>query len=114
MAATMQHPGAVVAALEEIDRNLALQQNDYEAAASDRAKLVRRWEKRLAICLLKAKGGDAAARKASALIAAIEMDGLYEELMDAEGRFEGARASIKVSETRAMIGLGILRSQGRS
>lgn len=114
MTATLQHPGAVLNALEQIEKSLAEQQNDYEQAASDRATLVRKWEKRLALCRLKAKGNDADARKAAALVMAIDQDDLYERLMDAEGRFEGCRASIKVSETRAMIGLGILRSQGRS
>lgn len=113
MTATMQHPGAVVAGLEAIANDLAIRQNDYEEAAADRARLVREWERRLAAHRLTAKGNDADARKAAALGAAISQDDLYERLMDAEGRFEGCRAVIKVLETRAMIGLGILRSQNR-
>lgn len=111
---TMTDPGRVLHTLEAISEDLAERQNEYEQAASDRARLVRDWERRLAAHVMTAKGSDAGARKAAALGAAIAQDDLYERLMDAEGRFEGCRAVIKVLETRSMIGLGILRSQGRS
>jgi hypothetical protein len=106
--------GAVLNTLEAISNDLAERQNEYEAAATDRARLIRDWERRLAAHTMSAKGHDAAARKAAALGAAIAQDDLYERLMDAEGRYEGCRAVIKVLETRSMIGMAILRSQGRS
>jgi len=112
--ATMQHPGAVIAGLEAIEADLAQRQNELEESASNRARLVREWEKRLAAHRITAKGNDADSRKAAALGAAIAQDDLYERLIAAEGTFEGQRAVIKVLETRAMIGMAILRSQGRS
>lgn len=114
MTATMQHPGAVLDALEKIEADLAERQNEYENAARNRARYVRDWEKRIAAHRVTAKGNDAEARKAAALGAAIGQDELYESLKDAEGEFEALRAVIKVLETRAMIGMAILRSQGRS
>lgn len=111
---TLASPGAVMGTLDEIERALAELQNEYEAAAHDRAVLARRWEKRLAQCRLTAEGNDADARKAAALIAAINEDSLYKDLAEAEGKFEGARAVMKVHETRALIGMAILKAQGRA
>jgi hypothetical protein len=103
-----------MARLAAIDDDLAERMNEYESAATDRARLVRDWEKRIAGHRITAKGSDAEARKAAALGAAIGQDDLYERLLDAEGRFEGTKAVIKVLETRSMIGMAILRAQGRS
>lgn len=103
----------VMARLAAIEADLANRQNDYESAASEKAFLVRDWERRLAHARIKAKGSDAEARKADALIAAIERDDLYDRLRAAEGAYEGSKAVVKVLETRATIGMSLLRSQGR-
>jgi hypothetical protein len=108
------HPAAVVRRLEEIDRDLSERQNSYETAAGDRARLIRDWEKRLAVCMRTAKGSDANARKASALVAATGQDDLYERLTDAEGRFEALKAVSRVLEVRSAIGMSVLKSQGRA
>jgi hypothetical protein len=42
-----------------------------------------------------AKGSNAETRKASALVAAIEQDDLYERLSDAEGRYEALRVVMR-------------------
>lgn len=111
---THSHPGAVVARLEAIDTDMAERLNEYEQAAGDRARLNREWDKRMAISLAHAKGSDANARKASALVAAIEKDDLYQRLQEAEATYEALRVVMKVLEGRTMIGLGILRSQSRA
>jgi hypothetical protein len=111
---TYDAPSPVIGGLEAIEHDLAERQNDYEEAAKDRARLVREWEHRLAVSLRTAQGGDANARKAAALVMAITQDDLYERLREAEGAFEGCKAVIKVLETRAMIGMALLRSQGRA
>jgi hypothetical protein len=108
------HAGAVMAALEAIGVDLANRQNDYEQAAGDRARLIRDWEKRLAQHRRTAKGNDAETRKAVALCSAIEQDDLYARLQTAEGDFEALRAVTRVLETRATIGMSILRAQGRA
>jgi hypothetical protein len=107
-------PHTVVGRLEEIERDLAERMNDYEQAADDRARKIRDWEKRLAIHQKTANGANAEVRKATALVAAIEQDGLYEELSDAEARYDALRVVVRVLETRATIGMSILRSQGRA
>jgi hypothetical protein len=114
MSVTLSHPGAVMARLAEIEQDLAERQNAYEDAASERVRLVRDWEKRLATARIHAKGSDAEARKAAALMTAIEADDLYDRLKAAEGTYEGCKAVVKVLEVRATVGMSILRAQGRS
>lgn len=107
-------PGAVIARLAEIETDLANRMNEYETAASDRARLIRDWDKHFAIALKTAKGGDAGARKAAALVTAIETDKTYEQLQEAESAYEALKVVTKVLETRATIGMSILRAQGRA
>lgn len=108
------NPAAVMARLAAIENDLATRQNPYEQAASDRARLTRDWEKRIASHRITAKGNDSDARRAAALGAAIAQDDLYERLMDAEARFESLKVVTRLLETRATIGMSILRSQGRA
>lgn len=99
--------------LADIEADLASRQNEYEQAADDRARLVRDWDKRLAIHAKQAKGPNSETRKAVALVAAIEQDDLYERLTDAEARFDALRVVTRTLETRATIGQSILRAHGR-
>jgi hypothetical protein len=111
---THSHPGDVMARLADIEQDLATRQNDLEEAAGARARLVRDWEKRLAIATATAKGGDANARKQAALVIAADQDELYESLTEAESAYAALHAVVKVLEVRATIGMSILRSQGRA
>lgn len=107
-------PGGVIGRLEAIEADLAEnRQNDYEKAAGDRARLIRDWEKRLALHQKGVSGPNAETRKAKALVAAIEQDDLYDRLADAESRYDALRVAVKVLETRATIGQSILKAQGR-
>jgi hypothetical protein len=106
-------PGRVIGGLDDIANDMALRMNPYETAASDRARLGRDWERRMAICIRQAQGPNAEVRKANALVHAIEMDDLYDRLTDAEARFEALRVVLKVLSDRSMIGMAILRAQGR-
>lgn len=108
------HPGAVIHTLSSIDADLGERMNDYEAAARDRARLTRDWEKRLAVHGRRAAGSSADIRKSTALVAAIEQDDLYERLTDAESRYEALRVVVRVLADRSVIGMSILRAQGRS
>lgn len=108
------HPAGVMQRLADIETDLGTRQGDYETAADDRARLVRDWEHRLAVCMATAKGPNADSRKANALLTAIEKDNLYERLRDAEARFEACKVVVRTLETRATIGMSILRSQGRA
>lgn len=106
-------PGGVMQRLADIENDLGERQHEYDNAAGESARLVREWEYRLAISRVKAKGNDADSRKAAALVMAIAQDDLYDRLKEAEGQFAAARAAVKVLETRAMIGMGILKGLGR-
>lgn len=107
-------PAAVMQRLAEIENDLGERQHEYDTAAGDSARLVREWEYRLAKAQANAKGPDANARKAQAFVAAASQeDGLFDRLKEAEGSFAAARAAVKVLETRAIIGLGILKGLGR-
>jgi hypothetical protein len=110
----MTDPGIVVNTLEAISNDMAERQNEYETAARNRARLVRDWEKSLATARRTANGSDADTRKAVALLTAIEKDDTYMNLQQAEGEFEAMKVVMKVLETRAMIGMAILRSQSRA
>lgn len=107
------HPAAVMARLAEIENDLAERQNRYEQAAGDKARMIRDWDKRLAIARKTAKGNDADARKAAALVAAIEQDDLYERLKEAEGEYEASKVVVGVLDKRSAIGMSILKAQGR-
>ena len=106
-------PHTVQGRLAEIEEDLANRMGEYEQAATDRAKLIRDWEKSLAICHLTAKGPNADTRKAHALVTAIEQDDTYDRLKDAEARYDALKVVTRVLETRASIGMAILKSQGR-
>lgn len=110
----LSHPAAVLERLAAIEHDLGTRQNEYEEAAGNRARLVRDWEKRLAIATAGAKGGDANARKQAALVIAAEQDDLYDRLATAEGCYAACHAVVRVLEVRASIGQSILKSQGRS
>jgi hypothetical protein len=107
-------PAQIMERLGAIEVDLASRQNEFEQAAGDRARLIRDWERRVAIARRTAKGNDADARKAAALVMAIDQDDLYERLSEAEGQFDALRAVTRVLETRASIGQSILRGMGRA
>jgi hypothetical protein len=106
-------PGPVMDGLTAIGRDMAERSQEFENAARDRARLGRQWEKRLAIHMLKAQGSNSDMRKANALVAATEQDDLHERLTEAEATFEALRIVMKVLSDRSMIGMAVLRAQGR-
>lgn len=107
------NPAAIMERLAEIEQDLGSRQNEYATAADDRARLIRDWERRLALSTARAKGNDANARKQAALVLAADQDDLYERLMDAEGRYAGLYAAVRVMDTRATIGMALLKTHGR-
>lgn len=107
-------PAAIMARLDEIERDLGSRQNDLEKAAGDRARLIRDWEKRLAISSAVAQGRDAKAREKAALVLAAEQDDLYDRLTEAEGAFAALQAVVRVMDTRSTIGMALLKSHGRA
>lgn len=104
---SLSSPAVVQARLEEIETDLASRQNDLEAAALDWFKAKREREKSHAEVFLN-DTGTVAERKAKADLATADV-GCAEE-----GKYEGLRGVVRVLDTRAAIGMAILKSQGRA
>lgn len=111
---SLSTPQQVLERLETIEQEMASRQLEHEQSAGMKARLIREWDKRLAICMVHAKGSNAETRKAHALVAAIEQDDLYDRLMDAESTYAACSAAERTREKRAMIGQSILKAQGRA
>lgn len=104
---TLSNPAAVRDRLEEIERDLALLQNDLEDAAFSWFRSKRGKEKERARVFMQSEGS-VEARKAQADLATAHLGA------DDEARYEALRAVGRVLETRANIGMSLLRSQGRA
>lgn len=91
--------------------DLANRQQELEESAAEKFTVAREFELRQARAFLAARGETATERKARAVeaLAAAE-DGLWERNMTAEGRYEGARAAMRALETRATVGMSLLRA----
>jgi hypothetical protein len=104
---TLSSPQQVTARLEAIDADLAVLQNEIEAAAWDWFVAKRKQEKNRAEAYLRAEG-PVETRKAIALVQTAT------QAMEAEAAWEGKKAKLKTLETRATVGQSILKSQGRT
>jgi hypothetical protein len=96
-----------MARLEQIDQDLALRQNELEAAAMEFFKAKRDKEQEWAHAYLSSKARTIPERKAEADLATADVG------RDEEAAYEALRAVVRVLETRASIGQSILRAQGR-
>lgn len=106
-AITLDNPSGVQARLAEIENDLAMRQQTYESAARSWFIAKRDREHDRAVAFLSADGTvaerNAIADRETACDGAI-----------AEAEFEAMKAAVKVMETRANIGMAILKSQGRA
>lgn len=100
----MDSPGLVIARLEEIEHDLALRQNTFEAAALAWFKAKRDKEKARAVAFLGASG--TVAERQAIADRETALDGKNEE-----AEYEALKAVVRILETRASIGQSVLRSQ---
>ena len=103
----MQTPQSVEQRLEAIDQDLAIRQNLYEAAAKAHFLKVAEVTKDKAIAYRKADGNSTDKRES-----ANEQHG--EDGSKEQAEYEALKAVIKVLESRATIGMAILKSHGRA
>jgi hypothetical protein len=100
-------PAQIEQRLEELERDLAARQNLYEAAAENWYRVLRTREHKHAVEFMKAEGQiterKEKAKQETALIGMVE-----------EAEYEGLKAAIRVMEQRAMIGMALLKSAGRT
>lgn len=104
---SLASPELVVARLTEIDRDLAILQNELEDTAMEWFRSKRDRELAEQVAYAEATG-TAAQRKIEADAAGAVIG------CDEEAAWEAKRARVRVLETRANIGMAVLKSQGRS
>ena len=107
---TLSNPQAVQERLESIEADLAVLQNELEDAALAWFTAKREKDMHRAQAFLSAQGdGKTIAERNALADGLVSTDGMIEE-----ATWEGKKAVLKTLETRAAIGMSILRSQGRS
>lgn len=97
-------PAQIEERLHEIDGDLASRQNAYESAAERSHRAVRNREHQHALEFMRATGLTVTERREKAR----ELTSLIG--IEEEAEYEGLRAAIKVMETRANIGMALLKS----
>ena len=99
----MLTPAQIQERLEQIEQDLGNRQNLYEEAAERWYRILRDREHQHALAFIKAEGNTTERREyakhQTALIGRVE-----------EAEYEGLRAAIKVMETRATIGMALLKA----
>lgn len=104
---SLADPAAVMRRLEAIETDLACRQNALEEAAQAHFVAKREKEKRRAEVFMSCDG-TVAERSARADEQTAEMGNT------AEAEYEAQKAVVKVLDTRAAIGMSILRAQSRA
>jgi len=105
----LDNPVAVMARLAEIEDDLAIRQNLYEQAAGDWFTAQREIKRQWATALLASKAGTVAEKKAAADLAVATCPGA-----ERESEYVALKAVLGVLETRATIGMSILKAMGRA
>lgn len=103
---SLSTPQQIQAKLEGIDADLAQRQNALEEAAMTWFQAKREREKEYAIAFQSAQG-TVDSRKARAVEAS------YLIGVESEARYEALKAVVRVLDTRAAIGMSLLRAQTR-
>jgi hypothetical protein len=102
-------PRSVMERLAQIDYDLAMRQNLYEEAAGAWFTAQREIKRQWAVALLASEAGTVTEKKAEADIVAATCPGA-----ERESEYVALKAVIGVLETRATIGMSILKAQGRA
>lgn len=104
---SLSTPQQVQARLEELDTDLANRQNILESSAMAWFKKKRDREEAWARAYVSAEG-PAHVRKAEADLAVATVG------RNEEAEYEAVKAVVRVMETRATIGMALLKTQGRA
>lgn len=104
---TLSTPIAVQVRLEEIEADLAVRQNDLEAAAFAWFRAKREREQTEAMEFMRAEGSAEQRRQQARRVSS--SIGVEEE-----AHWEGLRAVVRVLEARANVGMALLKSYGRA
>jgi len=104
---SLSTPAQVMARLEEIESDLANRQNVLESAASQWFVAKRDREHKRAVEFLKAEGSVAERNAIADRVTA-------REGAQQEAEYEALKAVVRTLDTRASIGMSLLRAQGRA
>lgn len=108
MVDALSDPAIVMHTLAAIENDLAIRQNNFEAAARGAYQYRREVERVKARELLTAADKTVAEKKARAELAAYDVEGVqYEQ------EYEALKSVIRVLEQRSMILMAVMKSQSR-
>lgn len=99
----------ITSRLEAIESDLDARQSKGEQAAESFFRAKRDFELEFAKKYMNAKGSPTERKQAATF--AMEKDPAYFALLESEGAYEGWRAALRTLETRATIGMSLLKSQ---
>lgn len=100
--------------LQAIEQELADKQPDYERYADDAVRMEKQYELRVARGKVVSKAVTETAKKDQVLVSiAAADDGFYEKYVETLATYAGIKAAVKLGETRAMIGMALLKAQQR-
>lgn len=102
-------PAEIMLRLEEIERDLADRQNEYETVADEWMRRKRDKELAWARAYTLASAAKNVTDRKAAAIEASELIGV-----DAEARYTALRGVVEVLTTRATIGQSLLKAHGRA
>lgn len=102
-------PAQIIQRLESIERDLELRQPELESAAEAWTRAKRDKEHQWALAYTKAHGEKNVTDRKAAAILASELIGV-----DDEARYTALSKVVEVLNTRAMIGMGLLKAHGRA
>ena len=105
----LTHPAAVMEVLSQIENDLAIRQNLYEAAGGRWYTAQREIVRLKARALLASDEQSVTAKKAEGDLAAYDVADAA-----SEAEYEALKAAIRVLEIRASICMSLLKAQGRS
>lgn len=103
----LDSPALVMHRLSQIEHDLAELENDYASAAEEWYLAKREIEKIKAEAMLSSESKFVAEKRAAAEIAGWDMDG------GSEARYVAIKARVSVLESRSMILMALLKTQGR-
>lgn len=100
--------------LASIEQEEAEKQAAYQLAAEAAVRTEKEYELRFAKGKLKAEGKTQDEKKDKVLVAiAAADDDLYERYVDSQAKLAGLKAAMKTLESRAMVGMALLKAQQR-
>jgi hypothetical protein len=108
----LDSPAAVMQRLADIEGQMASNENGLEAAAMDYFSAKREHDLEMAKAVLRQEGKTVDQRNAQALVEVATGD-VWQKFVTSEAAYNGLKLAQESLSSRSMIGMAILRAQGR-